>query len=241
VEVCVDHRGEALAPERRVPGQRLVQHAGQGVDVHPLVDHRVLEALRRDVFQGAHGGSGDGQRAAGADGAGDAEVRQVGEVAPGAGRVDEQHVGRLDVAVDQALRVGGVERVGHLGDHVDRAVWWQRAVLGQRRAQVGALDQPHVQVEAAVDVTVVVNGHDVRFAQPRGLLALAAEPLVELGVGGELGAKALERDGALVDGVEGAMNLAHPAASDQLLQAVRPEQFLVHSPSTWPDGLGRGA
>ena len=55
----------------------------------------------------------------------------------------EQHVGRLDVAVHQAARVGGVEGGADLPDDARGPQGVDASLRGDQRAQVGALDQAH--------------------------------------------------------------------------------------------------
>ena len=86
--------------ERRFTGERLVEHAGERVDVGARIGRSGREPFGSHVGPGADGGSGVGQPGF-AGGPGDAEVDQVGEVVLG-----DQDVRRLDVAVHQA-RSGG--------------------------------------------------------------------------------------------------------------------------------------
>src|SRR5262249_33710382 len=58
---------------------------------------------------------------------GEPEVEELDEVAVAAA-VDEEHVVRLEVAVDDADRVRRGERVGHLRADVERALRSQRAL-----------------------------------------------------------------------------------------------------------------
>ena len=177
-------------------------------------------------------GAGTGQRiaAAAALRPGDAEIREVAEVARGG---VEQHVGRLDVPVDEAVPVGFVERTGELFDDGDRAVGGERSGVGEI-GEVPAVDVAHVDVQLAVDLPVAVDRDDVRAAQPRHVESLAAEPLLELGFVGEVADQPLQRDGPAVLAVVGPVDLAHPAASEQLLQPVGPENFRVSSHGSHP-------
>ena len=138
-----------------MPDEALHEHAGQRVDVDALVPVVAGEPLGRHVARAAHAerGAADGGPV---ERAGDAEVGEVGDPALGLLRADEQHVGRLHVAVHERLGVRGVERVGHLGDHVHRARRRERAALDEVR-EVAAVDEAHVDEELAVDVAVVVD------------------------------------------------------------------------------------
>ena len=91
------------------------------------------------------------------------------------------------------------------------------------------LDQPHGHVQPIVDLADVVDRHDVRIVQTCGGAGLAAEPLLELGVLGEVGEQHLQRHDAVDGGVVGAPHLAHAAAAQQLDQPVAAERrTLLH-------------
>ena len=110
------------------------------------------------------------------DGVRDAEVDHVDELA---GR--DEDVARLDVAVHDAVGVGGIQRLGDLGDQVDGPVGRQRTALLDQRAEVGPVDQAHVDEQPAVDLAVVVDRDDVRLPQPRDGVGLTLEPALVLG------------------------------------------------------------
>ena len=95
-------------------------------------------------------------------------------------------------------------------------------------AEVAALDQPHVQVEQAVDLAVAVDRHHVRIVEPGRGLRFAPEPLLEDRVLGEMVRQHLERDDAIGLGVVGPVDLAHTAPADQLLQLIVPEWCRIH-------------
>src|ERR671922_189933 len=108
--------------ERDLPGQHLVEHDPQRVDVG-LLGHLVSERLlRRDVV-GCPEHPPRGREALGLERAGDAEVRDLG---PTVGI--DQHVLGLHVAVDEPVRVGALEcardldRIGHGLRHGQAAV-----------------------------------------------------------------------------------------------------------------------
>ena len=101
------HRRAALV--RWLTGQAFVQDAAERVDVGAAVDGAAFDLLGGDVVDGAERVAG-GRAGVGILGAaGEPEVAEVGVLV---GR--EQDVGGLDVAVDQAVLVRGVERVGDL-------------------------------------------------------------------------------------------------------------------------------
>ncbi len=66
---------------------------------------------------------------------------------------------RLDVAVDDAGVVGGVERFGDLAEQVDCALGLQRPLMVDQFAQVAALDQAHRDDQLTIVLAGVVDRH----------------------------------------------------------------------------------
>ena len=166
--------------ERQAAGQHLEQDDAQGVDVAAAVQRLGAHLLRTHV-------AGRAQRRAGLrygrarfiQQLDDAEVGQVGA----AGGVEED-VGRLHVAVDDALAVGAVERAGNAGQqgHFARRTRPALQPVGQRAAgQVG-----HDQIGLAEVFPVAQNGHNGRVAQPLQHVGLALKALAEAGVAAQL-------------------------------------------------------
>ena len=98
----------------------------------------------------------------------------------------------------------------------------------QHLRQVGALDEAHVDVEQAVDLAVVVDRDDVRFAQLGRQRGLPLEPRAELAVLRHLPREPLEGDDAVAALVPRTEHLAHSAAADQALEPVVTEPFGDH-------------
>ena len=106
--------------------------------------------------------------------AGDAEVEHARLRAP-----DHEDVGRLDVAMDHALRVREGERVGDAAND-QRGLRRRRApAFLAQLAQVAALQQLHRDVGAVVADAGVEHGDDVRMAQAAGGARLVEEQRVE--------------------------------------------------------------
>ena len=116
--------------------------------------------------------------------------------------------------------MGGVERAGDLAADVDRAVGTQAAVAPQDRGQVLALDELHGEVEHPVDLAGVVDGDDVRVLERGRDPRLAREALAEALRLGEVGRDDLDGGAALEVEVLRAIDHAHPAAADPLLDPV---------------------
>ncbi len=132
----------------------------------------------------------------------------------------DQDVAGLDVPVDQAVLVGGVEGGGDLrGDPYGvRQRQWSAQV--EEAAQVAAGDVPHGDVEHSVRLAGLEDRHDVRVVDRRGHLGLVGEALAEGVVAGEFGGEQLEGDRALQAQVAGPVDDGHATAPDLALDEI---------------------
>ena len=133
VDVGHDHRHVLVLAERRPAGEALEQDAAERVDVGASVDLPALGLLRRRVADRADELAGGRQPADRAGVLGEPEVGEVDVIerlrrSP----VDEQDVGRLDVAVDEPEPVRRVERARDLAADRDRALDLQRPGRAQQ-------------------------------------------------------------------------------------------------------------
>ncbi|CAO0832570.1 hypothetical protein SMICM17S_08692 [Streptomyces microflavus] len=220
---------EGGAPgERRAAGDQLVQQDARAVDVHGGGLRAALGGLRRHIGGGADELVRPGQPR----GVGEARDAEVGEHRGHAAvALVEQHVGRLEVAVDDAVRVAGGERVGDLRGEQGRGDRGERAVRAQVAVEVGTVDQVHHQGEEIALDHQVTGAHDVRVREPQQDRALPQEPHHHIGVVGELLLEDLDRHGLAGltgDGRLGARGLplagspdgARGAASERFLEQV---------------------
>jgi hypothetical protein len=146
-------------------------------------------------------------------GAGDAEVGHHRFAL----RVDD-HVLRLQVAVDDPLAVRVAGRLQHLADHRDALLDRDPGVdqLLQRRP----LDVLHGDVVGALPCAAVEDRDDVRVLQPGGRLGLALEAHHELAVLGEAPVEDLQGDPPVQGGVLGEPDFGHAAAPEFRLHLV---------------------
>ncbi len=131
----------SVAAERPLPGQQLVEDDPQAVDVGPAVGlvRFAARLLGRHVGRRAQELAVHGHRRFVGVVLGQAEVHQVRPTL----RV-ELDVGRLDVAVNDPMPVGVVQRIGHGGDQLRRRPEAEPAGLeagGQRLALDELLDE----------------------------------------------------------------------------------------------------
>ena len=128
----LQHAPQALGLKRHATGEKFVKGDGQRIHVAAHAGLIARDLLGRGVVGRAH------ETAVGrARGRGHAEVRHLDRVGLRTGRDrTQQQVGRLDVPVDHAARVGGGQRPRGLDDVLQRLAPGQRPfaldVLGQR-------------------------------------------------------------------------------------------------------------
>ena len=206
-------RDDVGAQERRPPGQRLEQRHAQRVEIRGGADAGAGDLLRRHVRDRADQAAGLGLPEV--DQVRGAEVAELGV----AGGVEED-VGRLDVAVDDAALVRGVERREQLEGHAPPGRRRQRAMrrepLGQRAA---GHQLEHEQAEPLVHV---VQRDDVGVAQPARGLGLAREAEVRLALGAgraRADGQQLDRDVLAEQRVVRQVDAAHRARAQQLEHA----------------------
>ena len=101
--------------------------------------------------------------------------------------MSQVNVGRLDVAVHEALVVGEVQGVADLRHRVDRRLGVEALPLDEL-VEVSAFHELHDDVVMArVGLPEVVDLDDVRVIELRHRLRLALEALFELRAGAHLG------------------------------------------------------
>jgi len=223
-----DRLGRGAVLERPAPGRHLVEHHSERELVAAVVHLAALRLLGRHVGHRADDRAFLGERPGGGRlvvaarlararlDAGEPEVEHFGTSV----RRDD-HVLRLQVAVHDALRVRGSQRVRHLGADRQQALDRQ-AALQEQRAQALAVDELHHDVVVGRRRPELVDRHDVRVIERGGGLGLELEPRHGTGVAGPGLGQRLERDVALQPRVTRAVDLAHAPGPEGL-------EDLVHS------------
>ena len=125
--------------------------------------------------------------------------------------------------MDETLRVRRIQGLRDLAADGKRPGLVERPFGAEERPQVCSLDVAHREVEATVDVAGVVDRHNVRVLERHGELRLAREALAEALIQRQLGRHQLQRDRPFQPQVEGAVDDAHPAAADQLVDPIADE------------------
>jgi 1,6-anhydro-N-acetylmuramate kinase len=105
----------------------------------------------------------------------------------------QEYIGGLDVAMDDALRVCGVERIGDLDRLADHRIDGQ-GLPADSMFERPPLQQLHHDEVLACMIADVVNRADIRVVQGRCGACLAVETLDGGLVGEELRGEKLQRD-----------------------------------------------
>jgi hypothetical protein len=218
--VLVDDHAQRLdgirALEGGQAGEDLVEHGAERVDVALLADLRDLARglLGRHIARGADDGARHGDLRMALQRLGEAEVHDVGLAV-----LVEHDVVGLDVAVDDAARVGVLDGAGDLRE--DGGGLGGGELLAREAAAVDELHRDHVLV---ADVADLVDADDARVAQRGGGLSLAAEAdELLLAAGAE---EDLEGDPAAQGAFPRLIDHAHAAAAELLDEDVLAEEVL---------------
>ena len=193
---------------RPSPGEELVRHHAERVAVARSRGGLTASLLGREVPRRAEDHPGQCERVEARCGR-DAEVGYVHAIL-----VVEQEVRGLDVPMDDALRVRGIQAVRRLPEPFDRTAGGK----GRRPDAVvnrAAVEVLHDDERLAVVLADVEHGHDVRMrGESSGGSRLPREPRAHVGVAGMPLREHLHGDGTAQEPVDRAVDVAHPTARD---------------------------
>ena len=229
--------GIALADERDAPGQALVEHEAEGVQVGAAVEAASAHLLRGQVLGGAHHHVVARQVIAAVEPLGDTEV---GEQHPTVRR--HQDVAGLDVAVDEPGAVCGVERGSDAGSDVDRQLRAEARLHVEQLAQALAVDELHDDGLATGFCEHVVDGDDVGMREAGDGDGFATKALGDHGIRRQARLQPLEGDAAVEGEIGGQPHLRHAALGESPLQSVTVGEHLstvVTVAGVAPIALGR--
>jgi hypothetical protein len=233
---------EATVPrcpdERPLASRKLVQQHTEREQIAAVVDGQVLQLLRRHVRHCPDDSPIARQRGraravfavvtrwGGAE-LGDAEVEHLHAALAG-----QHDVGRLQVAVDDALLVGRRKRVGQCDADLAHLVGREAAGAHPRR-QVFSLDQLHRDEAEATGLLDRVDRHDMGVVERGDGLGFPLEARERAGVGGKTRRQHLERHAALQCQVFRQVHLAHAAGAQLLDDAVMRERLASLQRQRW--------
>ena len=217
VDLSVGDAHGVVTGERRAPGDHLVHHDAERVEVAARIRLGSLGLLGREVRRRTHHRPGlrEVRLGRGIERPGDAEVGDLHRAV----RAD-QDVRRLDVTVDEPGGVGEAEGGGHLAGDLGGLLGGEMAVGTQNVGQRPSVDVLHGDEVGRGVFPPVEHVDNVRMVEVRRRLRLAAEALDEVGVDGELRKEHLDRHLAVEQTVVAEEDVGHAAASDALLHLV---------------------
>ena len=219
--VLVEDPEGRIRLERDATRQHLERDAGEGVLVGPRVERLPHRLLGGHVGRGPHHGPRRGETRDRVGAPGEAEV---GEERPAPGI--EEDVPRLDVAVEDPLRVGVVEGGRDRGEPGHR-------LRGRHRTldpflQRAPRDEGHDEVRDLLPLErrrpEIVDGEDVRVLEPGHETGLAEEALGKGRVGRDRVVDDLDGDRAVKGLVLGPPDFRHPAGPGAFEEAISTQE-----------------
>ncbi len=239
VQDRVEQRRRRRPLERLRAGAHLVEDHAKGKQIGARVERLPERLLRRHVRNRAERRARAGQvalrrgrRRRGQGGFGrrlevrqhlrQTEVEHLGVTAPG-----HEDVGRLDVAMDDARSVRGVERVGNLDPKLDQLFERHRPVADPVFQRL-AFEKLHRDEPLPAVLADLVNRADVRMVQRRRGARLAHEAVGRGAIAGQLIGQELQRDVTAKQKVLGAIDDAHSAAAEHLENAIVRDSLADH-------------
>ncbi len=221
--------------EGAVPGEHLVEHHPERVEIRARVDVAAEGLLGRHVLGRPVGHAHLRQRRAAWAAScivrfgdlGDPEVEHLGHLGPGGAVAHQHHVLGLEIAVHDPDRVHGVEPERDLPRDAERAIRREGSALDHRAEDLAFEVVEHQEARAVVEPPHVVRGGDVGVDDAPQRHGLALEARHRLGVAEHLGVEHLDRHAAPRGDVLGAVDRAHAASAHELVDAVAPRDHLA--------------
>ena len=208
--------------EQAAPGQHLVQHDAQRVNIGAAVDLLALNALGGHVFDGSHHGALP-RHAGFAEHAGDAEIGHLDHVL----RRDHD-IRRLDVAVQDAHVVRVFDTLQGLAEQRHRSRCHHRFRIANDVVERGAVDELHHHVEVVAAAEEREERGGIGMVQLGEGDRLTAEARQQIGLAGQLGAQALDRHLAVEHDIDALEDGPHAAFADLLDNLVVPYNAADH-------------
>jgi len=223
MENGVENGGGSVALKGKTARCHFVEYDGKGKKIAAGIERLAERLFGGHVGDGSDRTAGAGEKlgsqgfacragGAGADGSigfefSEAEVQNFGVAARG-----DENIGGLDIAMQDALGVGGVERVSDVDADVQQAVEFQRRTVDQVFER-GAFHELHNQECAAIFFADIVDSADIGVIQRGSSFGFAAESLQRCGIPGERIGKKFDGDEAFEAGVLRFVDNAHSSTA----------------------------
>ena len=231
IENGIEDKSGGVAAEGQRSRSHFVEHGAEGEQIRAGVEFLAANLFGRHVGHGAESGAGTGEMvgidAEGGERSGGgfglrARVRDLGEAEVedfGVAALGDEEVGGLDVAVNDAFGVSGIERVGNFDGEVEEAVKLH-GTAGDEVLQSLTLQAFHGDKSPAVFFADVVDGADVGMVESGGGFGFAAKAAERLGIFGEIVGEKFQSYEAVEARVLGFVDDSHASAAEHLEHAV---------------------
>ncbi len=226
MENAIENQRRGRTGEGKSAGRHFIEHNSEREEIRPGIELFSAGLLGGHVGDRAHGASRAGekigsglraglQRAVARLGRflrhgelGEAKVQNFRRAAR-----DQEDVRGLDVAMDDAFGVRGVQAIGDLDGHVKK-IGQGQGLAGDAVFQGLAFEQLHRDEGAPFKFANVVDGADIGMVQRGSGASFAAEALDGLRILRDIVGKKFERDTASEPGVLGLIDYAHASAAN---------------------------
>src|SRR6266550_6773408 len=199
---CV-HDGSGIVARKWQPvREQLVGYHAEGPDVTACVDRPPLDLLGRHVRQRARESEGLG----GCPRTHETSESEVYDLSLPAAR--QNHVGRLDIPMNDIVLVRVTQAFGDLTDNLDSRGHRQARTSHASGEALSLVVSHHQEELAIVGLLDCMNGSDV-FVIESGSGAGFVQKSVAICRSDRIGSEKLQSDGAMQSGVEGFKDLAH--------------------------------
>ena len=239
MEDGVEGRGGGVSAKGERAGGHLVEHRAEGKNVGASVEVFAERLFGRHVGDGAESaartgevwivGAGDGGAVGSGGGVsfGQTEVENFGVTTLG-----HEKICGLDVAMDDAFGVGGVEGIGNLDCQIE-----QDFELHRPRAdavfQGDAIEKFHGDEGFAVLVADVIDGADVGMVERGRGLGFALKTGERLRIAGDIVGKKFQGDETVKANVLGFIDDSHAATAELFGDAVVRDSLANHAVAVW--------
>jgi len=196
------------------PRDHFIQEDAQRIEIGTTVKFGPARLLGRHVFRCANDLSGGGNGRL-IQCCRDAEIGQFGLAA-----LIDQHIGRFEIAMDDAMGMGVRQGGGQLVSDTEDISEWESGRLPDERAQVGRAEKLHDEKLRAIMFFNGVNRDDIVVLEPGHRAGLSEKPFREGGITAQMGMNLLDGDDAMEGTVQRFVNDAHPPPGDFLLNLV---------------------
>ena len=227
IENGIEDQAGGVAAEGERSGGHFVENCAEGEQIGAGVEFFAANLFGRHVRHGAERRTGTGEMFGidpeGGESSGggfglDARVRNLGEAEVedfGVAAFGDEEVGGLDVAVNDAFGMGGIEGVGNFDGEIEEAVQLHGAA-GDEMLESLALETFHGDEGLAIFLADIMDGADVGMVESGGGFGFAAKAAEGLGIFSEVVGEKFQSYEAVEAGVLSLVDDSHASAAEHL-------------------------